>query len=180
MGTCVLGEAEATNARFLTNHVWLERLPNDDRDMITHLLVLDTRDGRFGTVGRSSAWRHVIEVFKWFREEDRLTLDFPQERVRTEFTVRTWECAGEAPRPFELCLEMTRGHRSIHFYSRHDWVVEPHGDLAEGEASLAALIAENPELRGLDGVLAPIDADALAAAPSSEDEAAIGVLADEG
>lgn len=148
-GTFCCGDAEATSARHLQNRVWIERLPRDDRDIITHLVLLDTDDGRFGAAGRSSAWRHIIEVFRWFREDTRLTLDFPQERVRAEFEVRTWECDDEAPPPFELCLELTRQHRSIRFYSRHDWVIEPHGaELPDSApAELAELFHQVQELR---------------------------------
>jgi len=165
LGSCVFGDQEAAGVEHLANHVWLERLPTDERDMITHFLALESRDGRFGLVGRSSTWRHVIEVFKWHRENDRLTLFFPQERSRATFKARTWECKGEAPAPFELCLELARGDRSVVFYSRHDWVVEPHGDSSE---AVAELIAENAELRPLASSLGAARADVASAVDADE------------
>jgi len=136
------GDAEATSARYLENRAWIERMPQNDRDVVNHVLVLKSRDGRFGAAGRSSAWRHMIEIFRWQREENRLTLEFPQERVRAEFVVRTWECEDEAPAPFELCLELSRQGRAVRFYSRHDWVVEPHVAI---EARREALAEASPE-----------------------------------
>ncbi len=168
LGSCVFGDHETAGAEHLANHVWLERLPTDERDMITHLLAIDSRDGRFGLVGRSSTWRHVIEVFKWHREADRLTLFFPQERHRAAFKVRTWECKGEAPAPFELCLELTRGDRSVVLYSRHDWVVDPHGFVEDRSEAVADLVADNAELTPLAHSLGAAQAD-VATAVEAED-----------
>ncbi|MEZ4380314.1 MAG: hypothetical protein R3A79_03135 [Nannocystaceae bacterium] len=161
VGTCVLGDEGASSAEHFANRVWLERMPNDDRDMITHFVALDTRDGRFGALGRSSAWRHVLEVFKWHREESQLTIFFPQERQKAQFEIRTWDCRDEAPRPFELCLEFSRGERSVTFYSRYDLVVDPHAVAEKGDAAVAELVAENAALEPFARSLATIDADAL-------------------
>ncbi len=182
LGACVFGDQEAAGAEHLANHVWLERLPTDERDMITHFLAIDSRDGRFGLVGRSSTWRHVIEVFKWSRENDRLTLLFPQERTRASFNVRTWECKGEAPAPFELCLELARGDRSVVLYSRHDWVVEPHDFIADSSEAVAELVADNAELRPLasslgaarSDVAAMVEADDIAEASDAAAWALLG------
>ena len=172
-GLC--GADAVASARHLHNRPWIERVPRDDRDIITHLTLLDTDDGRFGAAGRSSAWRHVIEIFRWHREDDRLTLDFPQERVRAEFEVRTWECEGEAPRPFQLCLELRRQGRALHLYSRHDWEIEPHdAPAARAEAIAADAPAEaRPLLRRLVDVPAPAPG---ADAPGRTDEAAVWSL----
>lgn len=178
-GACALGawklgsavfssEDEAAGARHLINQVWIERIPDNDRDMITHLLLLDTDDGRFGAVGRSSAWRHVVEIFKWSLEEDRLALFFPQERTRSQFKARTWECGGEAPEPFDLCLELSRGDRSVRFFSHHEWVVRAE-DGAVDEAALREIFAGTPALLPFAGAF--IEADAARAAQASEDGA---------
>lgn len=111
--------------KLLANQVWLERLPADDRDQIHHVVFIDNRRDRFGAFGRSSTWRHAIEVFRWNREEGRLTLLLPQDRVRLDLGVRVWNCEGEAPEPFELCLELkTAKGRTGHYYSRHDWKID--------------------------------------------------------
>lgn len=156
-GSALLGDEEAQGTQHLVNQVWIDHVPADDRDMIGHLVVLDHPQGKFGATGRSSQWRHIIEVFRWRLEGKRLTLAFPQERVRTAVDVETWRCEGEAPAPFQLCLRLTnqRG-QSVTLYSRDDWEVRPH----ELEDSLAELGEDAPMLRGVLDELA-LDEDSV-------------------
>ena len=137
LGTAVFGEA--ASAPRLHNQVWIERLPTDDRDMIHHLVLIDDEGERFGAFGKSSQWRHFIELFRWAREDARLTLLLPQERKRLDLGVKVWECAGEAPAPFELCLELSNKRKAMRYYSRRDWSLD-------GADSVAALTTAHPEL----------------------------------
>jgi hypothetical protein len=142
VGSYKLGEAvfgEAASAPRLHNQVWIERLPTDDRDMIHHLVMIDEDGERFGAFGKSSQWRHFVELFRWAREDNRLTLLLPQERKRLDLGVKVWECAGEAPAPFQLCLELSNKRQTMRYYSRHDWSLD-------GADSLAALKTDHPEL----------------------------------
>ena len=141
-----LSTDERAGVEHFENQVWIDRMPEDERDMIGHLVFVNSRDGRAGAVGRSSMWRHFVEIFLWNREGNQVRVYLPQERVRAEFKVRTWECEGEAPEPFTLCLEMTRGNRAAHFYSREEWVVRPH---AEPDAQVAEVTGEYPALAGV-------------------------------
>ncbi len=127
---------QASGARLLVNRVWVERMPEDSRDVFGKLLVLETPDGKFGVVGRSSTWTHHYEVFLWRLAGDRLTAFFPQHAVRDRVKVRTWACEGEAPEPFELCLEVSNDRGRARFYSMRAWEVRP--DAAGGEAPLGA------------------------------------------
>jgi hypothetical protein len=137
LATAVFGEA--ASAPRLHNQVWIERLPTDDRDMIHHLVMIDEDGERFGAFGKSSQWRHFVELFRWAREENRLTLLLPQDRKRLELGVKVWECAGEAPAPFQLCLELSNKRKTMRYYSRHDWSLD-------GADSIAALKTNHPEL----------------------------------
>jgi len=125
------------------NRVWLERLPKSGRDIIGHFVMVDHEGKRFGATGRSSRWRHDVEVFKWALEEDRLVQVFPQTRSKVKSKVVAGRC--DAPRPFDMCLELTSQGGSKKFYSRHDWVIEP-GETADGWAD------DHPELAGFLGV----------------------------
>ncbi len=150
-------DEEVAGTKNLVNQVWVERMPQNQQDMIAHMVVLDQDGHQFGIIGRSSTWRHFLEVFGWRLENDRLKLFFPQERQRAEVKARTWRCKGEAPEPFELCLELRQNDRSLKFYSRKDWVVKD----AE---SLESLTVEVPELAGIfDGAKldmhSPIDGE---------------------
>lgn len=121
---------EITTADKLPNQVWIDRVPENDRDIITHLLLLDhPRAKNFGIIGHSSQWRHHLEVARWRLDGSKLGLFFPQERSKAQLKARTWSCEGDAPAPFNLCLELSRGKRSVQLYSHTDWVVEPQGEV---------------------------------------------------
>jgi hypothetical protein len=78
----------------------------------------------------------------------------PQDRAKGKVKVSTWECKGEAPEPFELCMKLTGDNgRSVTLYSRKDWKIEPH-DSAD---SIAEIVDDTPELAGL---LQELDEDA--------------------
>ena len=121
-------EADAAHAEHLANRIWIERMPENSRDLVWHFVAIDHERGKFGAVGRSSNWRHFADVFKWRANGNKLVLNFPQERKRARVPVRTWECKGEAPAPFELCLKVGSGDRGHTFYSRRRWKVRPHGE----------------------------------------------------
>lgn len=152
LGSALFGDdAEAEGTRHLVNQVWIERVPDNHRDMIGHLVILDHPQGKFGVVGKSSNWRHYLEVFMWKLEGSRLSLFFPQEEVKTSVKVKTWDCSDEAPHPFELCLKVSRGDRSATYYSRRDWKVDPQDvedsleDLADELPALSATISDRLE-----------------------------------
>jgi hypothetical protein len=119
-------EDQAT--RNLVNQIWIERMPKDERDLV-HVGVLVQREGRrVGVVARASRWRAFQDAFVWRLDKDMLRTRFPQDDKRYSLRARTWECEGEAPRPFQLCLELARGERKLRFYSMKDWVVRPRAD----------------------------------------------------
>lgn len=140
---CLFSDDTASADHF-ENRPWLERVPEHQRDMIGHMIFLNTRDGRYGAFGRSSTWRHFIEVFLWNREEGRVRFLLPQDRKRGRINARTWEC-DEAPEPFDLCLELSDGRHSVIYYSHSDWEVDPNMD-GEDTAEWIADHATTPEL----------------------------------
>lgn len=143
IGSGLLGEdSSADGTQWVVNHVWLERIPENERDMIGHLALIQHPRMRIGVAGRSSQWRHLVELYKWGLEGHRLSLYFPQEQAKAHVKVRTWRCKGEAPEPFEICLEISSGRRTAVYYSREEWVIEPH----DAEGSAKALASTSPEL----------------------------------
>jgi hypothetical protein len=152
-GQALLGDDEAQGTKHAVNQLWIDHVPRDDRDMITHFVLIDHPQGQFGAIGHSSQWRHIIDVFRWQLQRDTLRMFFPQERARAQVQIETWRCEGEAPAPFELCMKLTnKNGRSFMFYSRDDWKIEPRG-VAE---SIADIVEDTPEL---DGRLHEIEAD---------------------
>jgi hypothetical protein len=114
----------------LVNQVWIERMPRDERDMVYGAVLVEHDGKRIGVVGRGSRWRSHQDVFLWRQEGDTLRTRFPQDNQRYRLQVRTWECEGKAPRPFQLCLEARTGNRVLRFFSRKDWVIRPGEDAA--------------------------------------------------
>jgi hypothetical protein len=172
LGAAVLGDdAEATKAKHAVNQVWIERMPTDARDQINHFVLIRHPEGRIGAVGKSSQWRHIIEVFMWGLEGERLSVFLPQDQRKAQLRVRTWECAGEAPKPFELCLELGNDKRSVTMYSRKDWVIDP----KNVDESLADLVSDEPALAG---VLESDDVLGNAPAEAASDDSIAEIAAD--
>lgn len=144
-------EGETAGAEHLRNQIWIDHMPEHRRDIVGHLAFVDHPEGRIGGVGRSSTWRHRLELFMWDQQGSSVMLRFPQNGARGKVKVRTWRCEGEAPEPFELCLELSDGERSRTMYSREDWVIKPQ----EIEASLDAVAHEVPALTGTFDTLDP-------------------------
>ena len=140
LGSAVLCDDDSLSTQRLANQVWIERLPKDDRDMINHMVLVEDGRERFGAFGKSSQWRHFVEIFRWAREDNRLTLLLPQDRKRLDLGVKVWDCEDEAPAPFQLCLELSTDKRKVRYYSRHDWTLDSLGEHPE----LATISAPTP------------------------------------
>jgi hypothetical protein len=120
--------SDEAGVRNLVNQVWLERMPKDQRDLVWAAVLVQQQGRRVGVLAHASRWRSSSEGFVWRLEKEQLRTRFPQDNKGYSLRVRTWECAGEAPAPFQLCLEAKRGDQTLRFYSRKDWVVRPHDD----------------------------------------------------
>lgn len=129
-----------TGTEGLVNRPWLNRMPTDARDTIFHLALLKHPKGRVGAAGHSSQWRHRIEVMRWRLNDGRLGVRFPQDGAQGELGVKTWRCGGEAPAPFDLCLEISNDDRAMTLYSREDWEIR----VDPKSGSLASPVAPTP------------------------------------
>jgi hypothetical protein len=58
-------------------------------------------------------------------DEDSLRLVMLQDEKVIEYKAKTWSCKGEAPKPFDLCLELRGKDGVIKMYSGLDWEVRP-------------------------------------------------------
>lgn len=121
----------------IENRFWIDHMPHDQRDLVRQFVPLVHQGRQFGVMGRASHWRVHLDRFLWEKEGDRLRFRFPQDDRRLELAVRSWSCKGEAPAPFELCLELSRGDWRRRLYSRNDWKVGPR-DTSALPAELAA------------------------------------------
>jgi hypothetical protein len=157
VGGMLWSDDDASGTKHVVNQVWIERIPADQRDMIRFVAFVKHPRGRIGVAGKGSQWRQFLEGFQWALEGDRMTVVFPQDRVRANLRVRSWECEGEAPDPFTLCLEVSQGDRKARFYSREDWVIEPHD--ADSLEAIAADLPGIAEALPNDGVVEVVELD---------------------
>ncbi|MCC7073023.1 MAG: hypothetical protein IT383_17000 [Deltaproteobacteria bacterium] len=141
------------------NHLYIERLPRDERDMIHQIVFVDHRDiGRIGARVHASHFRVFIDNFAWSRRGDTLAMKILQTDKSYRGTFRAWSCAGQAPAPFELCLELREGDRTRKYFSRKDWIIDKVEDahaLADSltprgvvEVDLAEAAEGDPETNG--------------------------------
>jgi hypothetical protein len=103
----------------LTNRPWIDRLPQSERDIISHLMFVDKDENRTGAVGRSSVWQQSAERFQWAPGTDALTLTFPQRNKTGTLRVAVSPCT--APEPMNLCLKIGTGRTATTLYSSTDW-----------------------------------------------------------
>lgn len=147
---------DADAAELMVNHVWVDRMPNDERDLIRFFVPIRHSQGRVGVAGRASNWRQLTDLFLWSLEEDRLALFFGQERVRWKARAKAWRCDAKG---FELCLKIWDDRRELLLYSRDEWEIDP-----DAETAPEALVHDAPQLANAvdDALAAPAGtADAL-------------------
>lgn len=119
----------------LANRPWFSAQLSDPRQPLRSLMLIER--GHVGARTEGSAYQFTLSVARWQLDKDRLDLVLLQDEKRMRYTARTWACKGEAPEPFDLCLEL-RGDAGVErFYSGIDWdqlrKVLPLGAAAETE-----------------------------------------------
>ncbi|MEL7369122.1 MAG: hypothetical protein AAFN74_09445 [Myxococcota bacterium] len=143
-------------ASHLLNRVWFDRLPVDARDMTINLFLLDKKvdkkRAKFGVVGQASKFQYSFNALKYRLEGNKLTFHFLQADEKATFKVRTWPCK-EAPKPFDLCLELRRGDRSAMLYSSRKQRFGRRHDAAESMTPAEATSISSQPGRGLPAVL---------------------------
>jgi hypothetical protein len=144
----------------LINQLWIERIPQGPRDMVWYLAAIEHDDHRLGVLGRSSRWRVFSDGFLWKQEGEQFSYVTPQNGCRGTVKARTWKCAGEAPKPFELCLELESEGKRYRYYSRNDWEIRPGGQLAPELGFAAPLVQAALAMPAIEPEPAPAEASA--------------------
>jgi hypothetical protein len=133
-----VAEIDAESAELMVNHVWIDRLPEHERDMIRFFAPIRHPQGRVGIAGRASQWRQLADLFMWSLERDRLALFFGQEQVRWNASAKAWRCDVDG---FELCLELSDDRHRIRLYSRDEWEIDPKATVVA-----EALVEDAPQI----------------------------------
>ena len=141
-------EANIQSSRKWKNRLWVNRMPENSRDMVNHLAFIEMDNGRFGTFAHASVWRGRLENFVWKRDGNKVDLFLPQERRRAKIKLRPHKCGDNTPKGFDLCMTVQSGNRATEFYSHHDWIIRPHRSNLSSESLPPAL--NSPALAFLD------------------------------
>lgn len=104
----------------LLHRVWVAHLPKDERDLVPHLFLFDKAGYRGGAFGVASAWRVATNLVRFRYDAPKLELEIPQRKVKGRIHVLIRACK-DAPKPMDLCLELTEGSRKLTLYSRKRW-----------------------------------------------------------
>lgn len=131
----LVGGLGSGSAELLTDRLWMERLPQQPRELAHVLTLRKVRDHRVGFAAAGSTFRWQVDLVEWSLERDVLTLVTKQDDVVTRFDVKVRRCAGEAPKPFDLCLDLRAGGQTFHYFSREDWKKLGEPVLSEDEAT---------------------------------------------
>src|SRR5438552_1342105 len=89
------------------NRFYIERMPKNERDVVKDVAFIKDEDhGNVGIRVSGSRFRLFLDVLTWKRDGNRLESTILQTNDKVRGTFRAWKCKGEAPAPFELCLEL--------------------------------------------------------------------------
>lgn len=136
--------AKKPDAQYLLNRVWVERAPANDRDQVLYFGVFGRSKLSGGFIARASTWRVNAERFRFTLKGKTLELELPQEDVRVSFEVRTWKCKGDAPKGYDLCLELRRDGQNLRLYGQEK------SRLRGGPAAVEALADAPLEVPGCE------------------------------
>ena len=126
--------------KLVENHFFIERIPNNARDMIHEIAFVKPEDDNpnVGVNIHGSRFRLLLDVFTWQRHGERIDVRVLQDNKERRLHFKAWKCD---VKDFEICLELREGDGMRKYYSRHDWIIEDvHGaqHLSEQLAAAAA------------------------------------------
>lgn len=142
---CAHGQSEAMKAPpTVTNRVWRDRNPKDGKDLTFHLVLLDKAKVRTGITASLSQWRYHVDRLRYRLKGSTLLIESPQDGQKATFEVKTWACKGEAPAPFDLCLQLKKSGRKLVLYS------QAHGGFAQEDLRVIGLTQPSAQQLGDD------------------------------
>ena len=109
--------ADRGPVKHLTNRLWVNKAAKNPKDVVFHFMLARQGKHRFGLLMNASNYRFAGDAVQYRLDGQRLTLVLLQNGAKGTFNVRTWACK-EAPKPFDLCLELKRGNQAVVLYSQ--------------------------------------------------------------
>lgn len=118
------GDASTSDAKLVTDRIWVDHLPKNDRDTINVFAVLTQEP--VGVFQAASVWKGSYEVFRYEMHDGELRAVYPQTGDKDRMRVRARRC-NEAG--MDYCLEVSGASRGVkRYYSREGWEI---GSLAD-------------------------------------------------
>jgi hypothetical protein len=112
-------KAEATDAKLVTDRIWIDHMPRNDRDTINVFAALTEQP--VGVFQAASQWKGAYELFRYEAHGDEMRLVFPQTGDREKITAKARRCS---ERGMDFCLELDGASRGVkRYYSRKGWEV---------------------------------------------------------
>lgn len=117
----------------LTDRLWVDRLPTNERDVFNVFMVM--ADQPVGVFQKASAWQGQYEIFMYqAKGSGGFTVEFPHTGDRNTVRAKVSECNQAG---MDYCLELAGASRGVkRYYSRKDWGAT---SVAAGEALLDQL-----------------------------------------
>jgi len=114
--------SEIEASEHLTNRVWINKMPKGHRDTVRSLAFVEKKKKKaFGVVQAASRWRLFREAFLFSKQGNKVVLKFPQENKKVTLDAKTFKCN---VKPFDLCLELKQGKRTLKLYSKKKWTFD--------------------------------------------------------
>lgn len=121
----IMADDQAANR--IENRAWVERMPRNDKDVVTWFVPMQVRGKRFGVAQRTSNFWFAGERFGWSKQGDSLRLTFQQSDRRVSLNARAYACKVGG---FELCLDLVHNGNKTTLYSKKRWTL-PRSNMGE-------------------------------------------------
>lgn len=109
--------AEATDAKLVTDRIWIDHMPRNDKDIVQIFAAIS--DNSIGVFQSGSQWTGQFEIFRYELSGDDMRMVYPQTNSREKATVRARKCNENR---MDFCLEIDGASRGVKkYYSREGW-----------------------------------------------------------
>lgn len=133
-----LRSAQDAGEETLTRHLWLDRMPDDQRTMVQAFIAVKQRRQAVGLFHHGSAFKIAQEFFSWSASRGALVVEYPQTGEREQVTYRITPCREEG---FTLCMELKGNTRGVRKY-RSNEDLEIDGETAPDAALARVLVRQ--------------------------------------
>jgi len=128
--------ADDSDARLLTDRLWIDHIPRNERDTINVFAVLS--DQSIGVFEAVSAWQGQFEGFRYEGRRGDLMLVFPQTGKKEKVRAKARECDEQG---MDYCLELSGSDHGVkRYYSQKGWELRGVHDAAAIEARAQKLL----------------------------------------